>query len=188
LATRQNKGIVITHGVSGSGKSRHTRDLPGRLPAVRLRSDVERKRLLDLQADQSATQSHAYSSAFTERVYTHLLELTRLIVQAGRIAIIDATFLNPGHRLLFLQLAQAQNAPFAIIHCSAPVDTLRARIQHRKNKPDNVSDADVDVMLGQLEAQTLLTPEEQARTLFVAPDSPLSADALMQLLSDPTGN
>ena len=43
--------LVITWGVSGSGKSWVAERLVTRLPAIRLRSDVERKRLQGLDAD-----------------------------------------------------------------------------------------------------------------------------------------
>jgi predicted kinase len=147
-----------------------------------LRSDVERKRLLNLAAEQDATDADAYSSEFTERVYGHLQELARHIVRAGMVAIIDATFLNGEHRSNFQALANELDAPFAIIDCSAPTETLRKRIEKRKGKTNNVSDADVAVMLQQLESRAPLTPEERALTVFTEPDTPLPLQALLQLL------
>ena len=50
LAASTKPLLVITHGLSGSGKTSVTDELVGRLPALRARSDVERKRLHGLEA------------------------------------------------------------------------------------------------------------------------------------------
>ena len=43
--------LIITCGLSGSGKSSLTQSLLGPLQAIRMRSDVERKRLFGLSAE-----------------------------------------------------------------------------------------------------------------------------------------
>ena len=49
-ANSKRGAIIITHGLSGSGKTTLTRPLAAALGAVRIRSDVERKRLHGLAA------------------------------------------------------------------------------------------------------------------------------------------
>ena len=67
--------LIISHGLSASGKSSVTQALLEKLGAVRVRSDVERKRLHGLPADartQSATMGGIYGADTTERTYRTL--------------------------------------------------------------------------------------------------------------------
>jgi hypothetical protein len=62
--------IVLTHGVSGAGKTMHSAALIPRLGALRIRSDIERKRLAGLSAEtktENAVAAGIYDTAMTER-------------------------------------------------------------------------------------------------------------------------
>lgn len=175
-AQASNRGIVITHGVSGSGKSHATRDLPGPLPAIRIRSDIERKRLLQLKPEQSATEVGGYSEQVGRQTYDRLAVLTELICDAGYIAIVDATFLRQEQRERFSKLAEARKLPFLIIDCDAPQEVLRQRIAQRRQKSNNVSDANETVLINQLHSQEPLSREERSHCIRKAADRPLQAE------------
>ena len=99
--------------------------------AVRIRTDVERKRLHGLRPDArsgSALNAGLYSAAQTERTYTAIAAHARAIVSAGYPVIADGTFLHAGERQRFRALAEELEAPFAIVDFVAPADTLRARV------------------------------------------------------------
>ncbi|MGB5466458.1 MAG: AAA family ATPase, partial [Sedimenticolaceae bacterium] len=172
--------VVITHGASGSGKSHAVRHLPERMPAVRLRSDVERKRLLGLDAHVDATTKGAYSSELTQRTYARLAEFAADVVQAGMVAIVDATFLRHDQRARLHALADALQVPFVILDCDAPVGILRERILARKRQADNVSDADLEVLDAQLQTREPLTADERRYAITVGAEQPFSAEALIQ--------
>lgn len=178
--------LVITHGVSGSGKSHAAADLIGRLPtpAVRVRSDIERKRLLGIDPRDAATGHQAYTADLTARTYTRLAEAAAAVAGNGYIAIVDATFLQRAQRERLRDLAGDLGVAFAIIDCDAPPATLQRRIAERSQRPDNVSDADLAVLRRQLETREPLTPEEQARCLSVRPGMPPDAGRLTALLGD----
>lgn len=177
--TRPRRGaLVITHGVSGSGKSFITAPLPGLLPAIRLRSDVERKRLLGVAPQQDATALGAYSKELTQRTYDRLAELASSVVSAGYVAIIDATFLHLAQRDTFRSLAASLDVPFVILDCDAPPEVLRQRILQRRAEAANVSDADLAVLEGQLATREPLTEAERAATLTLGPDRPLELQEL----------
>lgn len=162
LKTGHRGAIVITHGVSGSGKSHAARRLPGALPAVCLRSDVERKRLLGIAAEENATARGGYSDELTTRTYDRLAELAEAVVTAGYVAVVDATFLQRERRSQFAALATRLGVPFAIIDCDAPVEALRERILRRRDQADNVSDAGLQVLDAQLAAREPLSDDERA--------------------------
>ena len=174
--------LLITHGLSGSGKSYQTAALADVLPAVRLRSDVERKRLLGIDPRTDATEQGGYTTELTERTYTRLAELAHDVVKAGYIAVIDATFLKRDQRRHFQDLATAVQVPFVIIDCDAPADVLRARIRARAGDADNVSDAGLEVLAMQLQGHEPLDAEELAQSVRVTPDTSLPVDRLRSLI------
>jgi len=182
LAKQQTPGIVITHGVSGSGKSHVSQALPEQLPGIRIRSDVERKRLLALDASESASELDGYSRTMTEQTYARLYALAETICRNGLIAIVDATFLNRDYRDRFRKLAERVSAPFAIIDCQAPLDVLQRRIEKRQEETVDASDADSQVMLQQRHSRQPLAPQEKQDALVYSPDKPLVFEELLTKL------
>jgi aminoglycoside phosphotransferase family enzyme/predicted kinase len=173
--------LLITHGVSGSGKTFVSQGVLEHAGAIRLRSDVERKRLFG--AAQPAAQpagaapsgtgdldaNPLYNRDRTQATYAHLHDLAQRSLQSGWHTIVDATFLDAGERDRFRQLASSQSAPFVILHCEAPRPVLEARITARLTAPQpgarDASDADTSVLAQQLQRDTALRPEEAAYTL-----------------------
>ena len=77
--------LDITHGLSGSGKTTITRKLMQTAGAIRLRSDVERKRLAGLDAlakSGSGVGQQLYAADATRRTYDHLARLPGAILDA----------------------------------------------------------------------------------------------------------
>ena len=189
VATKLSKpvprGLVITHGVSGSGKTFVTDQLLEALPAVRVRSDVERKRLAGLTADaasDSAVDAGLYSAGMTERTYARLAELAERIIGAGFIAVVDATFLEASRRQAFVALAERLALPMAILDCDAPVALLEQRVRQRHAKGDDASEADLAVLARQLQRREPLSAAERAVALTATVDQPLDMDALFAML------
>ena len=168
--------LLLTHGLSGSGKSHISQQLLERLGALRLRSDVERKRLLGRAADSTtaeAAKGAVYGQELTLRTYARLAELARTVVAAGMPAIVDATFLRRDQRAPFAALAAELRVPFAILDVSAPDALLDQRVAQRAAAGRDPSEADVDVVARQRATAEPLTAQEQACTLAVdgaAPD------------------
>lgn len=173
LISPRRGGILIMRGVSGSGKSHVAEGLTDWLPAVCVRSDVERKRLMGLSATADATGRDGYSADMTQATYARLAESARAIAGAGFVAVADATFLKRAQRDVFRSLADQLQVPFAIIDCGAPVEVLEQRIAARTRDRDNVSDADRSVLAAQLAAQQPLGEDERALSFSVTPDHPL---------------
>jgi aminoglycoside phosphotransferase family enzyme/predicted kinase len=137
--------LVITHGLPGSGKTFKSQRLLERECAVRIRSDVERKRLFDLDMleNSRAKGLDLYTADATERTYDRLLELARLALQAGYPVVLDAAFLRRSERDAAHELARELKVPFSILACEAPADVLRARLSARR---DDASEADARVL------------------------------------------
>jgi predicted kinase len=103
----------------------------------------------------------------TEKTYGHLVNLTKIIIQAGYPAIVDATFLKRRHRTAFRELAAALNVPFVILDFAVPEAVLRARILARFQEGIDPSEANLEVLEHQLATQEPLTADEAARILTI---------------------
>ncbi|MCF6282001.1 MAG: AAA family ATPase [Candidatus Polarisedimenticolaceae bacterium] len=173
--------LVITYGLSGSGKSYTTLPLVDSWPAIRICSDVERKRLagLDMLADSKTDVGGLiYSADFTERTYAHLLQQAEQSLRAGYNTIIDATFLTQAGRSPFQALAKRLEISFVILDFQVPKEILRQRIVQRLHKGGDPSEATTKVLELQLTHREPLTDLEALSAIPITIDLPLMLDAL----------
>jgi len=157
--------LVLMHGFSGSGKTWRSGQLVAGLPALRVRSDLERKRLTGLDASQRRigdVGSGLYAPDITDRTYDRMAECCAMGLRAGFDMIADATFLRREHREQFRQLAVSLGAGFAIVDCSAPREVLEARIRERAARRQDASDADLAVLHHQLSHHEPLSASERS--------------------------
>lgn len=160
---RTDPRLFITTGLPGSGKTFASQALLERRGAVRIRSDVERKRTfgLDALADTRAHGVDAYTPEATRRTYERLLALARPALQAGFPVVLDAAFLRRDERTAARGLARELGVPFAIVACEAPLEVLRARLRARTH---DASEADEQVLDRLAAAAQPLDPSERAET------------------------
>jgi len=145
--------LVLMHGLSASGKTRTSADLIPAMPAIRIRSDLERKRLHGLPRHHHAgagIDTGLYSPASTEETYRTLAACCETGLRAGFNMIADATFSKRAWRTRFIDLAHKLGARPAIMECTAPLETLRTRIRQRSAEGLDESDADLAVLEYQL--------------------------------------
>ncbi len=190
--TKARRGaVVIMHGLSGSGKTTLTQSLLASLGAVRIRSDIERKRLHGFAAlahTGAATGAGIYSADATAHTYEQLARHARGIAGAGFPAIVDATFLERAQRAGFRALAKKLGVPFAILSIAAPHESLRMRIAARASQYGDASEATLAVLEAQLASHEPLNADELHDTIeFGAGDNEAASvhrvnDALMRRL------
>ena len=161
---RERPWLAITHGLSGSGKSTLALGLAAVTGAIRIRSDVERKRLFAIAPGDHDAPPDLYGPAASERTFDRLEAIATRILAAGFPVIVDATFLERSLRGRFLAIATARGVPGVILSLQADPQILRARLAQRQA---DVSDADVAVLEAQLARQEALTPTERQQTLHV---------------------
>jgi aminoglycoside phosphotransferase family enzyme/gluconate kinase len=181
LAARTRPLLLITHGLSGSGKTFVTDELVSRLPALRVRSDLERKRLHGLEAAArtgSGLGAGLYAGAATRNTYDALARVADRLLRNGQNAIVDATFLRRSERLDFRQIAAANAARFAILDCTASETELRRRVASRARAGRDASEADRDVLEYQLRTQDPLERAERRVTVAVDTSRPIRYDEL----------
>jgi uncharacterized protein len=140
-------------GVSGSGKTTVAQHLLETLGAVRIRSDVERKRLFDLapgtRADAALAQ-RLYSPAAHLATYRRLRALARLTMAGGFVPIVDAAFLRHAERDALRRAARHAGAEAIGLWCDVDPVIATARVTARLAAGGDASDATADVLARQL--------------------------------------
>jgi aminoglycoside phosphotransferase family enzyme/predicted kinase len=181
--------LFITRGLSGSGKSHLAERLAERLPAIRLRSDVERKRLAGLPpaARTGATPGTGiYTAETTENIYRHLAAIAGRILAAGQSVIVDATFLKRLQREDLRKVSAGCGADFLVLDCQAPLEAIRERLENRARCGRDPSEADWAVVENQLASQEPLDDAEAAYTLAVDTGSELRIENLVASILERT--
>jgi uncharacterized protein len=166
--------IVITHGLAGSGKTTLSQALLELIGAVRIRSDVERKRLHALSPtdrNHAGIEAALYAPESTRRTYLRMATLARSAIAAGYVVIVDAGFLKRWQRNRFRELAAELGVAFVIVAAVADAATLRERVVRRLQEANDASDADVAVLEHQLLTRDPLTPDELSDTVVYDADA-----------------
>lgn len=186
----RNPSLLVTRGLSGSGKTRIAQELVARLPAISVRSDLERKRLFGLAADaesHSGVSSGIYSQDASARTYRVLERAADAALESKLDVIVDAAFLEHSERAAFAALARRRQASFLILDCRAPEDVLRSRIAKRKAERSDASEATADVLDHQLATQEPLSREELEAAIPIDTGGPVDADAIRRSIERRAG-
>ena len=178
--------LLLMHGLPGSGKTWLSERLIGRLPAVRVRSDVERKRLFGLSATEhshSAVGGGLYGQAATEQTYAQVLDCARAALEGGFTVVVDAAFADAPQRRPFRQLACDLGCAYMILHCDAAEDVLAARVAARQTRGDDASEAGLDVLRARIAQGSTLASDEEPFVIRIDTGGEASIDALLPRLA-----
>jgi predicted kinase len=137
--------LVVMTGLSGSGKSTVAIELAAQLGALRVRSDVERKRLAGLTA-VARGGSDLYAPGMTARTYAQLQKIAAGLLDAGVSVVVDAASLRSDERRDLARVAQARGCGVSVVGCEAPAAVLAARVAARERSGRDPSDATRDVL------------------------------------------
>jgi predicted kinase len=170
LAVASDARLLITHGLPGSGKSHVSRQILEGAGAIRIRSDVERKRLTDA--------GERYGPAATAKTYGRLAELAQGVLRAGFPTIVDAAFLRRDERARMEDMAGALQVPFRLLDCQAPMSVLRERVRQRTERGGDASEADLAVLEFLATQQQALDGRERAQAIEVRADAVEGIDML----------
>jgi aminoglycoside phosphotransferase family enzyme len=189
LTMQRRPVLVAMTGYSGSGKSWLSKRLVPSLSAIRLRSDLERKRLAKLSptADSmSGISSGIYDCAFTTAVYHHLLEIAGKLLDAGLNVIVDASFLSASQRQLAMQTAEHSDAGYILLQTVAAETELRERLRDRVGR-ETVSEAGIAVLRHQLESADPLTADELDAAITVDTEEQIDIPELTSRIHEIAG-
>jgi len=162
--SRPRATLIITCGLPGSGKSSFAQAALEMSGAIRIRSDVERKRLFGLSPLSCSLERavNIYGEGVSARTYEALYEIARKLLAGGFSVIVDAAFLKQSERDRFHGLAESLGIPFAIASVQAGEGMLQKRIIERMRLGNDPSEADLGVLSVLQAASEPLLPKEQA--------------------------
>jgi uncharacterized protein len=167
--------MILMHGLSGSGKSWLSERLVPELRAVRIRSDLERKRLAGIEPSAPAGArlgEGIYSPQFDHRTYERLAGCARSCLSAGLSVMVDAAFLRRTDRSMLGIVAADCGAECVILSCRADPETLAARVRERSKQRNDPSDATLSILDAQLREEHVLEPGEEQFTVGVDATEP----------------
>lgn len=173
-----NHFLLATTGLSASGKTCVSAAMAGELGLIRLRSDVERKRLHGLgplEDSKSGLGTDLYSPEATAKTYQHLASLAARLLASGLPVIVDAACLKVEERTLFAEVAENQGLPFALLHCEAPEAQRREWVRNRKGDASEATEELLDAQQSWLEP---LTEEEKTFTIHLLTEQEHVAEAV----------
>jgi len=176
--------LLLMHGPSASGKSTVSEILMNQLGAIRLRSDVERKRLFQVAPDEPSENAFGagiYSSQATCATYLRLLDLSERILRDGFSVIVDAKFQTKDERVAFINLAKSLSLDVRICHLNVSKETLMRRITQRKN---DISDANETVLTKQLSHWQGLSDNELTIAINIDANDNYDLNAAIRELRD----
>lgn len=178
---RRRPALIIMHGLSGSGKSWLSEHLIAPIAAVRIRSDIERKRIAGVDSNDAGAGFEAglYSPQMTRRTYARLLECAESSLKGGINTVVDAAFLTRSDRRSFQELAERQTSPFIILACQADHATMVRRLTERGQRGTDPSDADAAILARQPQVADPLSDEERVSALLIDTTDPKASHSAL---------
>ncbi|MBI3925002.1 MAG: AAA family ATPase [Armatimonadetes bacterium] len=164
--------LVLTRGLSGSGKTHTTGELMEQLGGIRIRSDIERKRLFSLalsESSDSALGAGIYSAHANLRTYRKLEQLAENVLRSGFTVFVDAAFLEEERIAPFRNLAYRLGAPAVILDLRVDPGVLRRRVEKRGRRGADASEAGLEVLEAQLERYRPLAGPDVVPVLDATP-------------------
>ncbi len=135
--------LVITTGLTGTGKSVLARALARDLSVALFQSDVIRKEISGVPLDEHRLERFGegiYSEEITRKTYQRLFEKGEEELVRGRPVFLDATFLKSDERKMARNLAEKSGAAFFILEVTSPEIVVTNRLKERIRREGEVSD------------------------------------------------
>ena len=168
----RSPALIITHGLSGAGKTSFINKLAPLYNGICLHSDLERKRLYHLAPSENSRSPVAggiYSTTSGAATYTRLRELADILLKTGIPVIVDATFIKQSSREQMHQLALERQVQLIILDFPLAEENLRQRIRLRTKQPGNISEATETVLDYQLAHEEPLSTAEMPHVINIDP-------------------
>ena len=173
--------LYLMYGVSGSGKSHLSQQLIDHTDTIRIRSDVERKRLFR-ELSLKGEHLDLYGPQMNTHTFHRLFDLTSNLLRNGYSVAVDATFIRQRTRTSYIELAERLNIPIRIIACECEPKLIEARLRKREIEGNDASDADTEVMKSQLQHQQPLSENEKRISLHINTDDDDAINRLLEQL------
>ncbi|MBM3301393.1 MAG: AAA family ATPase [Deltaproteobacteria bacterium] len=156
--------LIITAGLTGTGKSYLAMRLGKRLGTEPVRSDVVRKEIMGEVGLEHRLDKYGegiYTPRATDLTYRALLDRARRSLEGGASVILDASFARLEHRMQAREAAAEAGARFRLVLCTAPDEVVRRRLGDRITLREDPSDGRWEIFVEQKKRFDPLGPRER---------------------------
>ena len=158
-------GLIVVHGLSGTGKSTLARSLAERTGFAHHSSDRIRKQIAGLEPTARVgpeREDWLYSGEMSARTYDAMYGQGEEDLRAGKGVILDATFQRRVERDRARLSAVRTGRPVLFVECTAPEEVVLRRLRARTAAGDDPSDADERVFRAQQRNYETHAADEEA--------------------------
>ncbi len=176
--------LIITCGLSATGKSTLARALGQAAGIEVVSSDVVRKELAGLAPSERRREEFGggiYSVEFTDRTYDALLNQARRALEDGRSVLLDASFLRRTYRRQARRLARETGAQFVCLELRAGERTVRRWLVRRARNASDPSDARWETYVAQKRRFQRPSEVPEERLIVVDAERPVRSQVRLVL-------
>ncbi len=146
--------LIVTCGLTGTGKSTLARKLGERCAVQVVSSDNVRKEMLGIDPHErhyDAFGHGVYAPSITDRTYTAMAARAESLLMVGHSVILDGCFGKREQRGVVRELSRRLRVPFMLLECRAPEELIQRRLNGREGKGKSVSDGRWEIYQKQLQ-------------------------------------
>ncbi|WP_320676928.1 AAA family ATPase [Prochlorococcus sp. MIT 1300] len=187
MESESQSTLILMHGLSGSGKTFISNFLLKSIPSIRIRSDLERKRIhkmiklgLTGQYPKISIKEKnifinkrlsLYDKNYTDWLFNKWIPLIAYrSLSSGLTTILDACFLRRRERSYLIEIAKQLNSSIIILQCHCNDSEAKRRILSRQQMGEDPSDASYEIRLNQKSYIEELNKEEMKYSISVGED------------------
>ncbi len=163
--------LLVVGGLMGAGKSTLSAELARQLGLACFSTDHCRRNLLGTSNSPAAYGEALYQPNLRQRIYDAVFKHAAECLRHGESAILDGTFLTAALREQAYQLARCHGAMPLLILCTCPRSVAIARIEERRARQRDPSEARPELF--DLQLQAFEMPKSTEMYTEVDTDCPL---------------
>ncbi len=174
--------LMITSGLTGTGKSRLAETLAQDLDMALFQSDRIRKEICGMPPEEHRLEAFGegiYTKEMSRKTYQALLARAKDALQQGRPVILDAAYLKDGERRKAEGLAEQQGVPFFILEVTCSDAEVKKRLSTRLQEGGAISDGRWEIYLAQQEIRDPISGFPRDRHFVI--DTSVSRDSLFDV-------
>lgn len=177
--------VYVFMGMVASGKSTLAEKFSGQYDLPYYNTDRVRKELAGLKSSDKRpdeVNQGIYTREFTRKTYQAMLNRASEDLKAGSPGVIlDGSYSSQEERDKVRKLSAEHKAGYVFIFCSCNEDEVRRRLEERARDPEAVSDGRWEIY--QQQKKNFVMPDELGSSEFIALDTAMDVQALMETLS-----
>ncbi|MGB0957713.1 MAG: AAA family ATPase [Litorivicinus sp.] len=162
--------LIITQGTIGCGKGELSNRLVESLGVIRLRTDVERRRMNGMAIDaptDAELDAGIHGDAASDEVYRVLARQAEQLLRCGFPVMVSGSFLKAKQRERFQRLADAQGVLMVILKCAPPNEWTEQEIRQRAVLASDSNRANLNLLNHQRGAMEPLSSDEETHTRVI---------------------